>query len=109
MARGDVTYNEKADIFSLGMLFYELATGGKQPFNNLKFRSELDEAVINGRPVEPIIMADSPPWPDMQDLLDNMLVTKPECRPTADQVITIPNPMNNSLCFLRSVIVFFSC
>lgn len=86
VARGDVNYNEKADIFSLGMLLYELATGGKQPFSDLKFRSELDEAVITGRPVDPIVVTDAPPWPDMQDMLDHMLEAQPEDRPTANQV-----------------------
>ena len=79
-------YHEKVDIFSFGMLLYELATGGKQPFNNLRFRSELDEAVISGRPMDPIVVSDSLPWPDMQDLLDHMLEAQPERRPTADQV-----------------------
>ena len=79
-------YNEKADIFSLGMLLYELATEGKQPFSDLKFRNEFDEAVITGRPIDPIIVADAPPWPYMQELLDHMLVTEPEDRPTAEQV-----------------------
>ena len=86
VARGDVVYNEKADIFSLGMLLYELATEGKQPFSDLKFRNEFDEAVITGRPIDPIIVADAPPWPYMQELLDHMLVTEPEDRPTAEQV-----------------------
>ena len=86
VARGDVVYNEKADIFSLGMLLYELATEGKQPFSDLKFRSEFDEAVINGRPIDPIVVTGSAPWPDMQDLLDHMLVSEPDERPTADQV-----------------------
>ena len=86
--RGDVVYNEKVDIFSLGMLLYELTTDGKQPFNDLKFRSELDEAVVSGRPLDPIVVTGSPPWPDMQDLLDHMLEAEPEKRPTADQVRT---------------------
>ena len=86
MARGDVVYNEKADIFSLGMLLYELATEGKQPFSDLKFRSEFDEAVITGRPIDPLVVANASPWPDMQDLLDHMLVAEPDQRPTADQV-----------------------
>jgi serine/threonine protein kinase len=86
VARGDVVYGEKADIFSLGMLLYELATDGKQPFSDLKFRSEFDEAVITGKPIDPIVVANAPPWPDMQDLLDHMLVTEPEQRLNADQV-----------------------
>ena len=81
-----MVYGEKADIFSLGMLLYELATDGKQPFSDLRFRSEFDEAVITGKPIDPIVVANAPPWPDMQDLLDHMLVTEPEQRLNADQV-----------------------
>lgn len=68
------------------MLLYELATEGKQPFSDLKFRSEYDEAIITGRAIDPIVVADAPPWPDMQDLLDDILVPEPDERPTADQV-----------------------
>lgn len=86
VARGDVVYNEKADIFSLGMLLYELSTEGRQPFSDLKFRSEFDEAVITGRAIEPLTFVGAPPWPDMQNLLDEILVLEPDERPTAEQV-----------------------
>ncbi|XP_048584779.1 leucine-rich repeat serine/threonine-protein kinase 2 isoform X2 [Nematostella vectensis] len=86
VARGDVAYNKEADMYSFGMFLYELVTGGKRPFEDLRFRSELDAAVVQGRMVEPITDSGCPPWPDVSDMIEHLLEPRPDLRPTAQEV-----------------------
>lgn len=87
VVRGDVAYNKEADLYSFGMLLYELVTGGKRPFEELRFRNELDAAVMQGRMIDPITTDNgSSPWPDIEDLIEHLLEPRADMRPTADQV-----------------------
>lgn len=86
IARGDIAYNVEVDMYSFGMFLYELVTGGTKPFEDLRFRHELDAAVLKGRALDPITSSDCPPWPDMADLIAHALEPQPHKRATAEQV-----------------------
>lgn len=86
IARGDIAYNMEVDMYSFGMFLYELVTGGTKPFEDLRFRHELDAAVLKGRALDPITSSDCPPWPDVADLIAHALEPQPHRRVTAEQV-----------------------
>jgi leucine-rich repeat kinase 2 len=81
-------------MYSFGMFLYELVTGGRRPFEDLRFRNELDAAVIQGRMVDPITDSGSSPWPDIADLIEHLLEPRADMRPTADQVFIINSSLD---------------
>ncbi|CAH1784290.1 unnamed protein product [Owenia fusiformis] len=101
VARGE-PYTLEADIFSFGITLYELVTGGRHPFDELAFRSELDEAVLKGKAIEPITTKSCAPWPDLQELLDQCLLQTPESRPTSHELFESLN--SAELLCLKSII-----
>lgn len=38
-------FGQKADVFSLGITLYALVTGGRHPFDDYDFKSEMDRVV----------------------------------------------------------------
>lgn len=38
-------FRQKADVFSLGITLYALVTGGRHPFDDYDFKSEMDRVV----------------------------------------------------------------
>lgn len=107
IARGDIAYNMEVDMYSFAMFLYELVTGGTKPFEDLRFRHELDAAVLKGRALDPITSSDCPPWPDMADLIAHALEPQPHRRATAEQV----NERDYSYClfFWKNCCVAPSC
>ncbi|PIK45592.1 hypothetical protein BSL78_17559, partial [Apostichopus japonicus] len=85
--KGTSTYNTEVDIFSYGILLYELVTEGHKPFQDLDFRTEIEDAVVKGRGIPQITECGVSAWPDMQDLINNCTENAPQKRPTASMVL----------------------
>ncbi|XP_063952426.1 leucine-rich repeat serine/threonine-protein kinase 2-like isoform X4 [Lytechinus pictus] len=83
--RGTSNYNTEVDIYSFGILLYELVSEGRRPFEEMEFRTEIDEAVIKGQHLPPISQGGVAPWPDLQELIDHCTEHIPESRPTAQE------------------------
>ena len=75
----------QVDIFSYGMLLYELLTG-QRPFENLTTTQELNKAVLSGdRP--PLNEGNAEPaFPGMVDLMFDAWNQSSAERPTANEV-----------------------
>ncbi|XP_018408020.1 PREDICTED: leucine-rich repeat serine/threonine-protein kinase 2 [Nanorana parkeri] len=104
VARGNVIYNQQADVYSFGLLLYDILTAGARMVEGLKFPNEFDELAINGKLPDPVKEYNCAPWPEVEVLIKKCLKENPQERPTSAKVYEILNSAE-LLCLMRNLVV----
>ncbi|XP_074798547.1 leucine-rich repeat serine/threonine-protein kinase 2 isoform X1 [Natator depressus] len=102
VARGNVIYNQQADVYSFGLLLYDILTAGGRIIEGMKFPNEFDELAIHGKLPDPVKEYGCAPWPEVESLISKCLKENPQERPTSAQVYDILNSAK-LICLMRHI------
>ncbi|EKF32469.1 serine/threonine protein kinase, putative [Trypanosoma cruzi marinkellei] len=91
-------YSVKADMFSMGVLLYEIFTLGK-PFVG-KDKNEVRQNILKQEPKIPSHVS-----PEVASIMLALLQKEPDLRPSAMDVLLLPLMRNTLASFLKSVIM----
>ncbi|XP_029473217.1 leucine-rich repeat serine/threonine-protein kinase 2 isoform X2 [Rhinatrema bivittatum] len=104
VARGNVIYNQQADVYSFGLLLYDILTAGARLVESIKFPNEFDEMAVHSKLPDPVKEYNCAPWPEVENLIKKCLKENPQERPTSAQVYDILDS-SELLCLMRNILV----